>query len=168
LPVKYQEKLAKAEAVATEIREKGRGKVALGDLAHKSQDDIARMLADYVLKDYVQSATSTNPVPYEAKTLFFESHGAAEDYYGFSAVRDIIRKAGEIVRKEKMAQQQELLTRLPEEFLVWARSKHLNRATKSSVELFLLEKGQVLPKAFVDALHRSCAIRLAQSGKSPH
>jgi hypothetical protein len=140
------------------------------EITKKSEEELANELVEFI-KGFIEKGLSRelpSPIQYyqishQVSDLFWEQKGVKR-YQVDSATRLKITKvetlAFERLEKEFQELEKEIISKLADECVLWARKHGLRKVTKSNTNYFLTEKGVRLSTASKDALYNLVNIRL--------
>jgi len=125
------------------------------EISKKSENELAKEFLDYLLKEF------PNPGRHEiytAEHAFWEEKGV-ERYFG-SKGRLLINKVSNIVSRKLEEREKEMIPKLIDECIRWAKDNDLNKLTKTNIIGFLSEKGIELSSNNKNILHTKVSLKL--------
>ena len=134
------------------------------DVKRKSDRELADELVAFVQKAFPEELDRMSAV---TKRLFWESKGLppyldVEDPKITLKVEKAESLAQLKLKQEVQKKEKQLVPKLVEECLNWAKENRLKKVTKTSVDYFLSEKSQILSKMSRDAIYIKVNFMLAK------
>jgi hypothetical protein len=145
-------KIRRAELLAEEkIRLKMSGQEGV---TNKSEEELANELVEFIRKEFQGELTPS--IKYQARYLFWKQKGV-ERYQVDPALELKITKVENIAFNKL---EREILSKLVDECILWAKEHNLKKVTKSNINCFLAEKGIKLSTMNKDALYSQVNVKL--------
>ncbi len=126
------------------------------EISKKSVEEWAEEFYIYLQKDFPNA--SRHDI-YTAEHVFWEEKGL--DRYGGKA-RVLIDKIANIIQRKLEAKEKEMIPKLVEEGIKWAKDNELKKMTKSNIIGFIAEKGLNLSSNSKDILYNRINLKLKQ------
>jgi len=136
------------------------------EIKRKPSEQLADELVAFIEKEFPEAKMSYSSLPHEAEQLFWESKGLRNTYVDDPQVSIKIHRAEFLARlkleQETQKREREIVTKLVEECVKWAKENGLKKVTKANVDYFLIEKDQPLSRLSRDAIYNKVNLILVK------
>jgi len=156
-------KIQRTEFLAKEKWRFGEGKVA-SDFAEKSEEELANELVEFMKKEF---PGEEQRISYRATGLFWQSKGVETHAFPRDPKVELkVEKVERLTRlkleQETQKREKEVVPKLVDECVKWAKENGLRKVTKANVDYFLTERNQTLSKLSRDAIYNKVNLILAK------
>jgi hypothetical protein len=138
------------------------------DFMEKSEEELDNELIEFMKKEFPSADQRSF---YAATDIFWRSKGVETHMFPKDPNIDLkVEKAKSLARlkleQETQEREKEVVPKLTDECVDWAKQNQLRKVTKTNVDYFLTEKGQTPSKTSRDAIYNKANMLLARERRS--
>jgi len=156
-------KIQRVEFLAREKWRRVEGE-GVSDFTKKSEEELASELVEFMKKEFPREEQRFS---YSATSLFWQLKGVETHVFPRDPKIELkVEKVNSLARlkleQETRRREKEIVPKLVEECVKWAKENGLKKVTRANVDYFLTEKNQPLSKLIRDAIYNKVNLMLGK------